>query len=177
MARPDLRLQQRSMWLAYPMLLLDPAGQQLGMLDWPGGGGATGERAKPRDLPLDLRGRRYRITQTTLPKGWNSDLRLQLWGAGAMPLASLDIQAADRHGARLQLTAPVHGEVPALPDRLRIAHAIRLADGRQGSVQEPSWLSLRRTLDVRLPHADDALRAFLGAAVLIARTSNTGTRW
>ena len=42
------------MWLAYPMLLLDPAGQQLGMLDWPGGGGATGERAKPRDLPLDL---------------------------------------------------------------------------------------------------------------------------
>jgi hypothetical protein len=68
MARPDLRLQQRSMWLAYPMDLLDPAGQLLGMLDWPGGGGATGDRAKPRELPLDLRGRRYRITQTTLPK-------------------------------------------------------------------------------------------------------------
>lgn len=175
---PDLRLQQRSMWLAYPLDLLDPAGRPLGLLDWPGGGGATGDRARPRDLPIDLRGRRYRITQTALPQGWNSGLRLQLLGPGDVLLASLDIQAgAGRQRGLLQLTSPVRGELVALPDRLRIAHAIALADGRKGSVQEPSWFSLRRTLDVRLPRADDALRTFLGAAVLIARTSNTGTRW
>ncbi len=176
--RPDLRLRQRSMWSAFPLDLLDPAGQLLGMLDWPGGAGATGDRAKAGELPMDLRGRRYRITQAALPKGWSSGRRLQLWGIGDTPLASLDIQVgAERRRALLLLTAPVRGEVVALPHRLRMACAIQLADGRRGSVQEPSWLSLRRTLDVRLPHGDDGLRAFLGAAVLIARTSNTGVRW
>lgn len=180
--RPDLRLQQRSMWSAYPLDLLDPAGRMLGSLDWPGaqarGGDPGSGRTPRRALPLVLRHRHYHITQASLPQGWNSGRRLQLCGDDGAVLASVDIQVgAERRRALLRVTAPVQGELVQLPVRLRMACSIRLADGRQGSVQEPSWLSLRRTLDVRLPRSDDALRAFLGAAVLIARTSNTSVRW
>lgn len=171
---PDLRLRQRSMWTAFPLDLLNAAGQVLGALDWP-----DGEAGLPRAaLPLRLQGRRLHITQAAVAGGWTSGRRLQLCGPDGAVQASLDIQVgAPRRQALLQLSAPVAGQVVAMPVRGRMAFAVQLADGRQGSVQEPAWLSLRRSLDVRLPRSDDALRAFLGAAVLIARTSHSGIRW
>ena len=168
------------MWSAYPLDLLDPAGRVVGSIDWPGAdaGSRGGARTPPNALPMVLRQRRYHITQAPVPQGWSSGRRLQLCSDDGAVLASLDIQVgAARQRALLQVTAPVQGEVAMLPAWLRMVCAIRLTDGRQGLVQEPSWLSQRRILDVRLPRSDDALRAWIGAAVLIARTSSTSVRW
>lgn len=175
-----LVLRQRSAWRAFPCDLLDARGAAIGWIDWPQRPQAG--RRDPKRLggtfPLVLRGRHYGVEQRgpTEPEG--GALRLTLVGSEGEVRASVDIPA--RRGgrpARLEITAPVEGEVRPGRAWLRMVYGVELRDGQAGEILEPHWFSLKRELHVGLPRVDDTLRALLALAVLVSRTSYRTTIW
>lgn len=176
---PVLTLRQHSALSAFRYDLLDPGGQVVGRVDWPMSTSTVRrEDGRPGAVIAELRGQRLRLEHTVLRRDWVSDRRLGLVGDDGRVLASLEL----RHDAalrrpRLVLTAPVAGDLRRQPGWWRWRYAVQLADGRHGLVCEPGWLSLRRTLRVELPQADDTLRLLLGLVVLMLHTGLTNLRW
>lgn len=176
---PVLTLRQHSALSAFRYDLLDAGGQTVGRVDWPMTTSTVRrEDGRPGAVSAQLHGRRLRLEVAVLRRDWVSDRRLSLVADGGQVLASLEL----RHDAalrrpRIVLTVPVAGELRRQPGWCRWRYAVQLADGRQGQVGEPAWLSLRRTLRVDLPQADDSLRLLLGLAVLMRHTGLTNLRW